>query len=313
MILNTQTYQLELAASRIRVRQTLLISGALHVMLLLWLLLYKPPVPIDLGAVEIDWLDPAPPVVVAAPKKKSVAVREQPREKTPPAPMPVDEPVVRAEPKPMPRQDTLVRNDRLSERLATMRTEPMARRPLSVNTAGASSLLKSAAAPQAAVVRPQKTVNLNRDARPTSPAVALNRNVSNRVRPAMAPVEVPKQIRTDAARPEDEATDIERTLDGVTLVGPAAGREIVKHILPDYPSWAMKQAAEATVTLYFVVLPDGRVKDNVQIRKTGGYADFDNNATAALLNWRFAPLAAGERHEQWGTITFRYRLRDARR
>ena len=48
MTLNTQTYQLELASSRIRVRQTLLVSGALHVMLLIWLLLYKPPVPIDL-------------------------------------------------------------------------------------------------------------------------------------------------------------------------------------------------------------------------------------------------------------------------
>jgi TonB family protein len=117
----------------------------------------------------------------------------------------------------------------------------------------------------------------------------------------------------EAAQADAADADIERTLDGVTLSGPAAGRDIEQHELPAYPAWATQQAVEATVTLYFIVLPDGRVKDNVQIRKTGGYADFDDNATNALLRWRFAPLPAGQRQEQWGTITFRYRLRDVRR
>jgi protein TonB len=100
-------------------------------------------------------------------------------------------------------------------------------------------------------------------------------------------------------------------LDGATLAGPAAGREVVKHVLPVYPGWAMQEATEATVTIYFVVLPDGRVKDNVQIQKTGGYADFDRNASEAIKHWRFVPLAEGRRDEQWGTINFRFRLRDA--
>ena len=80
-----------------------------------------------------------------------------------------------------------------------------------------------------------------------------------------------------------------------------------------YPALAVQprtQAVEATVTLSLSVLPDGRVKQNVQIQKTAGFEDFDRNAIQAIRQWRFEPLTGYEAREQWGTITFRYRLND---
>lgn len=95
----------------------------------------------------------------------------------------------------------------------------------------------------------------------------------------------------------------------ILLEGPAAGREVVQRVLPAYPAWARKQAVEAIVTLRFTVLPDGRVREDVAVERTGGFRDFDESAVAALHGWRFAPLAGGDAAGQWGTITFRFRLR----
>jgi TonB family protein len=77
-----------------------------------------------------------------------------------------------------------------------------------------------------------------------------------------------------------------------------------------YPEWAKEEAVEASVTLYFVVRPDGGVKENILVQKTAGFEDFDESARAALRAWRFEPLRAGRVGEQWGTITFHFRLRD---
>ena len=65
------------------------------------------------------------------------------------------------------------------------------------------------------------------------------------------------------------------------------------------------------MTLYFVVRPDGTVKENILVQKTAGFGDFDDNARAALRAWRFEPLKNGRTGEQWGTITFHFRLRSA--
>jgi TonB family protein len=65
------------------------------------------------------------------------------------------------------------------------------------------------------------------------------------------------------------------------------------------------------VTLYFIVRADGSVRENVLVQKTAGFAEFDDNARAALAAWRFEPLHGGRTGEQWGTITFHYRLRDS--
>lgn len=95
----------------------------------------------------------------------------------------------------------------------------------------------------------------------------------------------------------------------ILLEGPAAGREVVQRVLPGYPAWARRQAMEAVVTLRFTVLPDGRLREDIAVERTGGFRDFDESALTALRGWRFAPLAGGDAAGQWGTITFRFRLR----
>ena len=97
---------------------------------------------------------------------------------------------------------------------------------------------------------------------------------------------------------------------GASLAGPIADRKVLSTDVPDYPEWAKREAVEGSVTLYFVVRPDGTVKENVVVQKTAGFGEFDDNARAALLAWRFEPLHGGRTGEQWGTITFHFRLRD---
>lgn len=99
-----------------------------------------------------------------------------------------------------------------------------------------------------------------------------------------------------------------QSLAGVSLAGPISDRAVVAAERPSYPDWAKKEGIEAAVTLHFVVLPDGTIKDDVLVQKTAGFADFDDNAVTALRAWRFAALPAGRTGDQWGTVTFQYRL-----
>ncbi|HET7903035.1 MAG TPA: energy transducer TonB [Candidatus Eisenbacteria bacterium] len=102
-----------------------------------------------------------------------------------------------------------------------------------------------------------------------------------------------------------------RTVAGASLAGPIADRKVLSTVVPEYPDWAKREAVEGSVTLYFVVRPDGTVKENVVVQKTAGFGEFDDNARTALRGWRFEPLSGGRTGEQWGTITFHYRLRNA--
>jgi TonB family protein len=47
------------------------------------------------------------------------------------------------------------------------------------------------------------------------------------------------------------------------------------------------------------------------VQKTAGFGDFDDSARAALAAWKFEPLRGGRTGEQWGTITFHFRLRES--
>jgi TonB family protein len=100
-------------------------------------------------------------------------------------------------------------------------------------------------------------------------------------------------------------------LAGASIAGPIADRSIMSYTRPAYPEWAKHEGVGGSVTLYFIVRPDGMVKENIMIQKTAGFEDFDSNAVQALSEWRFAPLPAGRTGDQWGTITFHFRLRDA--
>jgi TonB family protein len=125
--------------------------------------------------------------------------------------------------------------------------------------------------------------------------------------PAVPRMSGPSTAETPAKVDESTAR---RTIAGASLLGPIADRAVVSYQLPAYPDWAKREAVEASVTLYFVVRPDGGVKENILVQKTAGFEDFDESARAALRTWQFEPLRAGRAGEQWGIITFHFRLRD---
>lgn len=89
------------------------------------------------------------------------------------------------------------------------------------------------------------------------------------------------------------------------IQGPAASRRIV--FRPKKPRLrGLEEAAE--IVLKFWVLPDGTVGRVVPIRKAS--ARLEGLAANHLKRWRFSPLPRGaEAVEQWGEVTFRFRLR----
>jgi TonB family protein len=303
----------EFAASRERFQRTLGISLALHVALFAWLMLREAISPVAEGIVEIAWLDPAPASVSAAP----VPVQARPEPVVadkPVAPSPTEEKFERqqeaavVEPTP---QELTANRDKVKERMAALATTKLPNNALTAAPRVGSSLLKSAPVQAADPGQKAPPVVLDRAGNTSPRPATLKRGPvkSNRTAPALAPVEQDKSVGTAVAAPDLESV-ARRTLEGAELAGDIADRPVIEHIMPIYPEWAKSQAVEAVVTLYFVVLPDGRVKENIQIQKTAGFSDFDKNAIGALARWRFQALSGGAAHEQWGTITFRFRLRD---
>jgi TonB family protein len=301
----------EMMGLRSRQRRCLATSIVAHILLFCWLVLAPHDRAEPLGIVEIAWLEPAPEPAPPASSRRPA-----------PSPEPTAIPSVRerpavkfrrladdAEVEPRP-QDSHARQDRLDERLASLRrleTRP----PALASAAEPTSRWSNMAVAGAAGTSTSPPRELTRDKQGSGQALALNREPTRGRAPVLATTPPPAAAR-ETAPMAGQTTTASRTLAGVTLAGAVADRPVKTHVLPEYPAWAMREAVEATVTLLFVVLPDGRVKENVQVQKTAGYSDFDDNAVAALLRWRFAPLSGGGTEEQWGTITFRYRLRDAR-
>jgi TonB family protein len=125
--------------------------------------------------------------------------------------------------------------------------------------------------------------------------------------PQLATVSAPS-FESERSKPQDVDNAKVRKLAGASLLGPIADRNILQQQTPAYPDWAEVQGVEATVSLYFVVRPDGHIKENILVEKTSGFEDFDANAVTALRGWRFEALGPGSTGEQWGRITFHYRL-----
>jgi TonB family protein len=130
--------------------------------------------------------------------------------------------------------------------------------------------------------------------------------------PAAPVLATPKlHQESESSRPSDVDRSHVRNLAGASLMGPVADRPLVSSGVPTFPEWAKREGVEATVSLYFIVTPDGHIKENILVEKTSGFEDFDSNAIDALRSWRFEPLGPGTTGEQWGTITFHFRLRNA--
>ena len=312
------TLSREMAAIQSRTRRTQVVSAAVHLAVILWLLLHRQFMPEPEQLVEVTWLDPAPaPAAAPAPVTPPPAPREAAEPVSEPAPVATPEsrevrferPTEAAEPAPRP-QDATASRDALKKRLDSL--QPVSR---------ASSALAAAATPQrrtlaAAPSRPTAAVpaapgSLERASTP-APATDLNRSAAPRRRPALAAAAPTSSALTQAMPETPAASQAERILGSAKLSGEVADRPVLEHEMPAYPDWATRQAVEADVTLSFVVLADGRIKDGIQVSRTAGFLDFDDAAVAALRRWRFAPLPAGQSAEQRGSITFHFRLRDQR-
>jgi TonB family protein len=307
--------RLDLEATRGRTRWTMTVSFIVHALILLWLVLQPAARRADPPITEITLLEPGD----LAPAGADAA----------PAPAPAgraDETGVtstsmrdtrfvrlerRADLEPAPQSADAIA-DAINARLAT------ANRPITASITGAAttsipaSLFGSgpATAPSAggggAIALRHgggggggPALNLHRGGTGTGYAPAL---VATTPGGGSAPASAPARESESTAR---------REVAGASLAGPIADRAVLEHPLPAYPDWAKKEAVEGSVTIYFVVRPDGGVKENVLIQKTAGFSDFDDNARTALRAWQFEPLRGGRTGEQWGTITFHFRLRDA--
>jgi len=288
-------------------------SMIVHSLLLLWLVTAKATESHLPDLTEITMIEPgdlAAPAAAspAAPAASSAAgqVRASTQEDR------FARPQDHAALEPAPQSRTAI-EDRIATRLASLQM----REPLAVAGTSATGVPSAAWGPATAVTGTgtggnSKAISLTRGGSGGSgPALSLTRGGGSSLAPAIATTGLPSEGTAAAAPAKSSESSARRDLAGATLMGPIADRPILSYATPTYPDWAKRDGVEGSVTLYFVVRPDGSVKENVLVQKTAGFEDFDENARAALKAWRFQPLTGGRTGEQWGTITFHFRIREA--
>lgn len=299
----------ELSAIRRRTRKLLYVSIGAHILVLLWLALMQHFVPEPPGLTEITWIDPAelqaatpPPAVAKAEPMEAPQYRPSLDEKN----EKFERQPLQAQLEPEPQRIQAI-EDKLNERLATLQQEAV-RRTTDVAAVSTPSPVRQPrlAGVSDEVYRPSRPAELAREDGQAPAPIPLGRT-ETRVQKAISAPSSPL-ADLDRAKPDRMESEVRRTLAGAQMTGPVADRPIISYNKPVYPDWAKVEGIEGSVMIYFVVLPDGRVKENVMVQKTSGFADFDGNAVAAILTWRFQPLASGKTGEQWGTIMFHYRL-----
>jgi len=285
-------------------------SAVIHALLFAWVVL-QPPVSADkVPITEITYLEPgdleaAAPAPHAAPAQEARSgaasrstkeVRFQRQELQGDVTL-----------EPMSRDATA---DRLEARLSAMQQTAVLAPAGTGTTVIPASLFGSGTAPMGGVGG-GPAVSLNRGG-PGGTPLPLTRGGSGGagIAPSTLPATKGGGGSGAPAAADMGARAARRTVAGASLAGPIADRKVLGSVVPIYPDWAKREAVEGSVTLYFVVLPDGTVKENIVVQKTAGFGDFDENARAALRGWKFEPLRGGRTGEQWGTITFRFRLRD---
>ncbi len=277
-------------------------SVVLHALLLMWLVLFRPAAAHHEDLTEIAWMDEDP--ASAGPQ----AAAADPGLARPAPVLGLRRAAPALEAGALPASDVAL-NTRLNERLAALQAAPavvgIPTPALPSGGGGAPARLAEGPGPGGGA-----PIALRHGGGDGPPALALTRAPDGAgASPAVVASGLP--VRTSAAPATAGDASARRTLAGAALMGPVADRPILSHPTPVYPEWAKSEAVEASVTLYFVVRPDGTVKENVLVQKTAGFEDFDESARAALRDWRFEPLRADRAGEQWGTITFHFRLRDA--
>jgi len=298
--------------TRRRTRITMSISICAHILLMMWLTVLKPALQKAPELTEITMIDPGD---LAAPAAAAAAAAGSPTRGMP-EPSAREQRFQRARtdadiaPEP---QTVTAATDRIAARLATIQS----RDPVSVSGVANASLptgvLGSGAVATGSMGSGSGPISLTRGGGTGgAPALALTRGGSGAgLGPAVVATGLPASASESSAPARSEGSTARRSLAGAQLMGPVADRPVLSYVRPVYPEWAKRDAVEGSVTLYFVVRPDGSIKENILVQKTAGFEDFDENARTALRAWRFQPLTGGRTGEQWGTITFRFRLTEA--
>ena len=309
------TLSRDMAAISSQTRRSQVVSVFLHGAVLLWLILHRQLAPAPEQLVEVTWLEPSP-VAAPAPAVPQPASREVATARPEPVPTPKPAPeevrfertTETAEQAPRP-QDARASRDAVRARLESLQTarEPSAALAAAANPGtrivGAATTSRAVSASRAT---PDQLMRTDAPAQTT----ALTRRAAPNRRPGLATAAPTSSALSRALPEEPTSTTAQRVLGSASLRGEVADRPVTFHEMPVYPDWATREAVEADVTLRFVVLPDGRIKDGIQVDRTAGFLDFDDAAMAALRRWQFAPLPTGQSVEQRGSITFHFRLRD---
>jgi TonB family protein len=303
-------FDVELKAIRSRTKRSAGASLALHVALFLWLYMVPGISPEAEALVEISWIEsaPSPPAAtnIEPPPEKIVVETRSVRKIPEYFVREAEKAEVTAEP-----QVSRAYEDKMNRRLASLQRDAAAKRT-QIATLAAPNVMNNPtlAAIPAGDVQAGVPGELTRQEKAAVRPEILRRTPVNAARPALAQAK-PQQVEAAPEPAEPSESTARRTLAGASLSGPVADRPLVSYSTPVYPKWAKREGVEGAVTIYFVVLPDGQVKKNAVVEKTSGFEDFDSNAVDALLSWRFEPLGANRIGEQWGRITFHYRLSNA--
>ncbi len=312
--MSTSYMTVEMSAAGVRTRKAMFYSISIHVCLLLWLLIVHKVVPEEMGITEITWIDP---VEEEAPKlpvnlaKSTPPMREEIPQETPSVHEKKEyflrrNPLSTVAPKP---QEPEAVADKFMERLTVLQDRSSDQPTKIAALTAPAPVGRKILAGVDTEKRSPSPVDLRRQGPTNSKPRELNRSPVTVQKSTMAMVPIPN-ADMKPAKMEDADTDTQRQLAGALLTGPVADRPLISFCKPEYPEWAKEEAVEGSVTIYFIVLPGGRIKENIMVQKTSGFSDFDDNAVNALLSWRFEPLKNGAGGEQWGTITFHYRLSD---
>jgi protein TonB len=304
-------------AARSRTRRTMSVSVIAHMLLLTWLVVVKPAVEPKEDLTVISLVDPgdlasAPPASEGAAPMSPAEVQGMTKASA------TEERFTRARtdadiaPRP---QTSSATEDRIAARLASIQSKE----PTSVSSIAAagvpSGLLSSPAGVSGSMGTGTGPLTLARGGAGSGagPALSLTRGGNGTgVAPAVVSTGLPAEGSAASAPARSSESSARRSMAGAMLMGPVADRPVIHYTTPIYPEWAKRDAVEGSTTLYFIVRPDGSIQENILVQKTAGFEDFDENARTALREWRFAPLTGGRTGEQWGTITFHFRLREGK-
>ena len=309
------TLSRDMAAISSRTRRSQVVSVVLHGAVLLWLILHRQLTPAPEQLVEVTWLEPSP-VATSAPAAPQPASREvaavRPEPVPPPTPAPeevrFERTAEKAEKAPQP-QDARASRDAVRARLESLQSARVPSATLAAAANPGTRLVGAATTNHVVSVNQATPDQLTRTDAPAQTTALTRRAAPNR-RPDLAAAAPTSSALSRALPEEPTSTVAQRVLGSASLRGEVADRPVTLHEMPLYPDWATREAVEADVTLRFVVLPDGSIKNGIQVDRTAGFLDFDDAAMAALRRWLFAPLPTGQSGEQRGSITFHFRLRD---